>query len=240
MTLGNLDKLVVSCKAYKERLIEHGFAGDKLEVIRWGIPIPNRKLKVAHKKPRLSSSNKMVLWTGFTQQIREKSFQLSLSLAQKITSQKSCIDFVFALKSECYDKAYEYFQNEHLLIITTDSESFMKLLDRVDVLLAPVVRLRSIIAPPLTWIECMARGIPIISTQAPGVDEILIHNQTGFVAKSNEELESLIEKVLEDKDLMSEVSINAKELVKEKYNLKDIAQDYLRLWRENVGATLSS
>jgi len=240
MTLGNLDKLVVSCKAYKERLIEHGFARDKLEVIRWGIPAPNRKLKVAHKKPRLSSSNKVVLWTGFTQQIREKSFQLSLSLAQKITSQKSCIDFVFALKSECYDKAYEYFQNEHLLIITTDSESFMKLLDRVDVLLAPVIRLRSIIAPPLTWIECMARGIPIISTQAPGIDEILIHNQTGFVAKSNEELESLIEKVLEDKDLMSEVSINAKELVKEKYNLKDIAQDYLRLWRENVGATLSS
>jgi glycosyltransferase involved in cell wall biosynthesis len=236
---GNLDKLVVSCKAYRDRLIEHGFSKDKIEVIRWGIPITNRKQKITNRRKH-PSTNKVVLWTGFTQQIREGSFQLSLSVAQKITSQKSSIDFVFAVKSESYDKAYEYFQNEHLRIVTTDSEKFTELLNRTDLLLAPVVRLRSIIAPPLTWIECMARGIPIISTQAPGVDEILIHNQTGFVAKSNEELESLIEKVLEDKDLMSEVSINAKELVKEKYNLKDIAQDYLRLWRENVGATLFS
>ena len=229
---GNLDKLVVSCKAYRDRLIEHGFSKDKIEVIRWGIPITNRKLKVAGKKPRWSSTNKMVLWTGFTQQIREGSFCLSLSVAQKIVSQKPCIDFVFAIKKECYDKAYEFLQGEHLQIITTDSESFTELLNKTDLLLAPVVRLRSIIAPPLTWIECMARGIPVISTQAPGVDEILKHNITGFVAKSGEELETLIQDVLEDEERLAEVSLNARKWVNENYSLKGITQDYLKLWSQ--------
>ena len=231
IAFGNLDKLVVSSKAYREKLIEHGFSKDKLEVIRWGIPMANRKLKTANRK-RYSSTNKVVLWTGFTQQIREKSFHLSLSVAQKIISQKPSIDFVFAFKSECFNKGYEFFEDEHLRIVTTNSESFMKLLDRVDVLLAPVLRVKSIIAPPLTWIECMARGIPIISTQAPGVEEILKHNVTGFVAKSKEELETLIQDVLEDEERLERVSASAREWVCENYSLKGITKDYLKLWSE--------
>ncbi len=73
-----------------------------------------------------------------------------------------------------------------------------------------------------------------------GVDEILIHNQTGFVAKSKQELEELIERVLEERDLLTKVSTRAKEWVRENYNLKDIAGDYLKLWREDGRAILSS
>jgi glycosyltransferase involved in cell wall biosynthesis len=231
IAFGNLDKLVVSSTAYREQLIEHGFSKDKVKVIRWGIPISDKKNRVA-KRDKKDASNKVVLWTGFTQQIREKSFNLSLSVAQKIVSQKSNIDFVFAFKSECFNKRYQFFENEHLQIVTTDPERFTELLGRADLLFAPVVRLRSIAAPPLTWIECMAMGIPIISTQAPGVDEVLKHNFTGFVAGSNEELETLIQDVLKDEERLARVSANAKEWVKENYSLKGITQDYLKLWSE--------
>jgi len=231
MNFGNLDKVVVSSKAYREKLIEHGVAREKIKVIRWGVPIPDGKERLLQKGKKYPST-KVILWTGFTQQIKTESFYLSLSLAQSLIRKRPSVDFIFAFKPECFNKKYELFQEEHLQVITTNTQDFLKLLGGVDLLLAPVENFRSTVAPPLTWIECMALGIPIISTQAPGVDEILKHNLTGFVAKSKEELEVLMEKVLEDENVLSEVSTKAKEWVKKNYNLKDIAQDYLKLWRE--------
>jgi glycosyltransferase involved in cell wall biosynthesis len=238
IVLGNMDKMVASSKAYGEKLIEHGLSKEKIKVIRWGVPLANgNEGKLLEEKT--SSSPKVILWTGFTQQIKIKSFYVSLSLAQNIIRKKLAVDFIFAFKPECFDKRYVSFQQEHLQVITTSPEDFPKLLESADLLLAPVESFRSIIAPPLSWLECMALGIPIITTQSPGVDEVIKHKVNGFVAESDEELEGLIEKVLEDEKLLSKVSTKAKERVKENYNLKDIAQDYLKLWREDGRTVLS-
>jgi glycosyltransferase involved in cell wall biosynthesis len=231
IVFGNLDKIAVSSKAYKDKLVEHGFSNDKVKVIRWGVPVENGKKRLP-KTRKTNRHNRVVLWTGFTQQIKEKSFYLSLSVAQSIIRKNSSVDFIFAFKPECFDKKFGVYQEKNLKIITTEHQDFLELLEKVDLLLAPVENLRSTVAPPLSWIECMSLGIPVISTQAPGADEVLKPNLTGFVAKSNQELESLIEKVVEDKNQFKEVSSNAKKWVKENYNLKDIAQDYLKLWGE--------
>ncbi|HEX9912334.1 MAG TPA: glycosyltransferase family 4 protein [candidate division Zixibacteria bacterium] len=236
VVFGEMDKVVVSSKAYKEKLIENGFSEEKLQVIRWGIPSPNGN--AGSKK--VYSPEKVILWTGFTQQIKKESFYLSVSLAKNILKKNPFVDFIFAFKPECFDKKYEYFRGEHIQVLTTKPENFQNLLPAVDLLLAPIDNYSSTVAPPLTWIECMSLGIPVISTPVPGVDEILIHNQTGFVAKSKQELEELIERVLEERDLLTKVSTRAKEWVRENYNLKDIAGDYLKLWREDGRVILSS
>lgn len=231
LVFGNLDRVAVSSKAYQQKLVEHGFSNKKTKVIRWGVPLENGDQR-ASKKRKTNHRNKVILWTGFTQQIKEKSFYLSLSVAQNIIRKNPAIDFIFAFKPECFQERYGLCQEKNLKVITTDHQEFLKLLDKIDLLLAPVENSNSTIAPPLSWIECMSLGIPVMSTQAPGADEILKHNLTGFVAKSNQELESLIEKVVEDKNQFKEVSANAKKWVKENYNLKDIAKDYLKFWGE--------
>jgi glycosyltransferase involved in cell wall biosynthesis len=240
LIFGNLDKIVVSSQAYRERLMEHEVSSEKVEVIHWGVPFPNGPERTHKKRRKKHSSPKSILWTGFTQQIKEKSFNLTLSVAKSPLKGKSSPNFVFAFKPECFHKRYELFQDEHVQVMATSHQDFLKLLEEVDLLLAPLDNLRSTVAPPLTWIECMAMGVPIISTHAPGVDEIIKHNHTGFVAKTNQELGVLMEKVLEDEDLLSEVSRNAKEWVKQNYNLEQIAQDYLRLWRKDGRVILSS
>jgi len=231
LVFGNLDRVAVSSKAYQQKLVEHGFSNKKTKVIRWGVPLENGDQR-ASKKRKTNHRNKVILWTGFTQQIKEKSFYLSLSIAQNIIRKNRAIDFIFAFKPECFQERYGVYQEKNLKVMTTDHQEFLKLLDKIDLLLAPVENSKSTIAPPLSWIECMVKGIPVMSTQAPGTDEVLKHNLTGFVAKSNQELESLIEKVVEDKNQFKEVSSNAKKWVKENYNLKDIAQDYLKLWSD--------
>jgi glycosyltransferase involved in cell wall biosynthesis len=227
IVFGNLDKVAVSSKAYRQKLLQHGFPGKKVKVIRWGVPLG----KAAGRR-RTDHRNKVILWTGFTQQVKEKSFYHSLSVARNIVRKNPAIDFVFAFKPECFQERYGLYQGENLKILTTNNQDFLKLLRGVDLLLAPVEGLNSTIAPPLSWIECMSLGIPVMSTQAPGAGEVLKHNLTGFVAKSNRELESLIEKVVEDKDQLKKVSGNAKKWIKENYNLKNIAEDYLKFWGE--------
>lgn len=237
MIFGNLDKVVVSSNAFKTKLIEDGFSKEKVEVIRWGISMVNETNKLFDKRGmkedgKKDPSAKVILWTGFTQQVGVKSLQLSLSLARSIIRKKCSVDFIFTIKPECFPKDWRPFEKEHLRVLATTPQEFLKLLERADLLLAPIDNHRSIVAPPLTWIECMAQGIPIMSTQVPGIDEILKHNLTGFVAKSNDGLQDLMERVLEKEDLLAEVSAKVKELVVEKYNLKNIAQDYLKLWEE--------
>lgn len=227
IVFGNLDQVAVSSKAYREKLIQHGFPNKKVKVVRWGVPLGN-----ASDKRKTNHRNKVILWTGFTRQIKEKSFYLSLAVAKNVARKNSEINFLFAFKPECFQERYGLYQEKNLKVITTDHQEFLNLLDKVELLLAPVENSNSTIAPPLSWIECMAKGIPVMSTQAPGADEVLKHCLTGFVAKSNQDLEILIEKVTEDKPLLKEVSSNAKKWVKENYNLKDIAKDYLKFWSE--------
>jgi glycosyltransferase involved in cell wall biosynthesis len=239
IVFGNLDKVVVSSQAYREKLLARGFPKEKVKVIHWGVPVENSKENLLLKTKK-NSSKKVILWSGFTQQIKEESFYHSLSLAQKITKKNPAVEFIFAFKPECFQSKYKAFQGKNLRIVSTTPQSFARILEQTDLLLAPVENQKSTIAPPLTWIECMALGIPIMSTQAPGVNEVLKHNLTGFVAKSNEELEAAVEKVLEEEKHLSEVSQKAKEWVKENYSLKDISQNYLRLWRKDGNAILPS
>ncbi|MCJ7458047.1 MAG: glycosyltransferase family 4 protein, partial [candidate division Zixibacteria bacterium] len=165
LVFGNLDKVAVSSKAYQQKLIQHGFPDKKVQVIRWGVPLGNGE-KVLPEKRKTPHPNKVILWTGFTQQIKEKSFYHSLSVAQNIIRKNAGIDFVFAFKPECFQDRYGLYQEKNLKVITTDHQEFLKLLDKIDLLLAPVENSKSTIAPPLSWIECMVKGIPVMSTQA--------------------------------------------------------------------------
>jgi glycosyltransferase involved in cell wall biosynthesis len=229
IVFGKLDRVAVSSKAYRDELIRHGFPDEKVEIIRWGVPLGNGNRGSSGKR-KTSLRKKVILWTGFTQQIKEKSFFQSLAVARSIVRKNPSVDFVFAFKQECFQDEYGLYREKNLKVIKTDRQEFLKLLGKTDLLLAPVETSGSTIAPPLSWIECMSRGIPVMSTQAPGAEEVLKNNLTGFVAKSNHELGDMIEKVVEDKKLLKEVSGNARGWVRENYNLKDIAEDYLKFW----------
>ncbi len=231
IVFGNLDKVAVSSKAYRQRLLEHGFPGKKVEVIRWGVPLGGGE-KASSPARKTARRKKVILWTGFTQQIKEKSFYVSRAIAQKIIRKNPKVEFVFAFKPECFEKGYGLYQQENLRIMTTDHQDFLKLLSGVDLLLAPLENSKSTVAPPLSWIECMSLGIPVLSTQAPGTEEILKPNLTGFVAKRDQSLESLIEDVVEDKERLRKVSTKARQWVEENYELKQIARDYLKFWGE--------
>lgn len=85
---------------------------------------------------------------------------------------------------------------------------------------------------PTTHIEAMAARLPIISTQIPGVTEIVEHGENGLLCsvKAPEELADAMELIQADKARsLGEKGFN---IAKSKFSLDEIASQHYRLYRE--------
>ena len=72
--------------------------------------------------------------------------------------------------------------------MSTPVETFAGLLAASDVLFSPIFDWDCIVAPPLTWIESMAAGLPVLTTDVPGADELVESGRTGYLAKDDTEI----------------------------------------------------
>ena len=86
---------------------------------------------------------------------------------------------------------------------------------------------------PLTAIESIACGLPIVTFETGGVPEIVENNKTGFIVeyKNGEMLTSALEKLLEDNDLREKMAENAIEASK-KFSSERMALEYMQLYEE--------
>jgi len=80
-------------------------------------------------------------------------------------------------------------------------------------------------------IEAMAAGLPVVTTDAPGVDSIIRHEENGLKAKagSAEELSKAVLRVLDDDALADRLKANALRDVR-RYDWKRVIGDYLNLY----------
>lgn len=83
-------------------------------------------------------------------------------------------------------------------------------------------------------IEYMALAKPVIATRGGGTDEVVIDTQNGYLIDPGNE-EQLLEKLkllINQKNLKTELGKRGNQLAHEKFNLKIMANNYLRLYYE--------
>ena len=233
-SMERLDCLIPYTDCYRRKLLELGMHSSRIQVIRWGVEIKNTYLEASQKRKLkeelgLHPKKKLLLWSGFLQQIRESDFYRTLGVAKSVASKKNDIEFVFSFKPEHKRKKYLDLSEEKVKVIS-DIQDFRGLLETADLFLSPVENARSIVAPPLTWIEAMSLGTPIVTTRVGGVDEIVIDGETGYVASTFEQLEEKIDKAIMNREI-DRMSNSCRSLIRNKYNIKKSAEDYLNLFR---------
>jgi L-malate glycosyltransferase len=86
---------------------------------------------------------------------------------------------------------------------------------------------------PLTVLEAMASGVPVIGADVLGINEVITNNVNGLLFPNNDEkrLVEAIKILLSDKKLSDRLSEAGKSFVKKKYSLADKVKEYDHLFR---------
>jgi len=90
---------------------------------------------------------------------------------------------------------------------------------------------------PVTLLEAMASGKPVIVSDIPGPQDIITQGYNGFLfEKENvDELKKYLELLLTSSELRKKIGENARKTVEDKYTFTKIADEYLKVFNDLVG-----
>ena len=228
--LKKLDAVVTYSNAYKNILMNLNIKEEKVYSIHWGVdtskylPIADYEKDIIRDSLGIDKNKFVILWTGYIQQIQERDFYQTIYVAKKFIALYSDVEFIFCFKPEIFKS--KYFEEAGVRIrVLNGTRNFGALLSSVDLLISPVHKLESTVSPPLTWIESMARGVPVLTTSALGVDEIISNNNDGFITCNyNTLLDNL--KTIKARGISKKVRANARKKICASYDLHNIVDSY--------------
>ena len=223
--LGRAHRVLTGTESSRRLLVGEGCSADRVVVAPWGCPSrPDARVATdARPETRL-------LWSGFLQQIGREDLLRTIKLAQRVRQQRSDVEFTFSLKPECFTAEYAALRQPGV-DVRTDGPAFLRNLSAFDAFLSPVMDNRSTPAPPLTWLEALACGVPIVTTAHPGVDEVVTDGGSGIVAEDYEDLETrLLDPLL--KSRLQRMRGGAHQRHAVRYDIRTVARQYAGIYRE--------
>ncbi|MDO8587186.1 MAG: glycosyltransferase family 4 protein [Armatimonadota bacterium] len=228
-----LDRTVAYSESCRRQLIDAGIPAEAVTVIRWGVrppdSAPDPKI-VASVRQRLGAQpgQSLVVWSGFIMHIQRPDFEAAVAAARKIAEKRPDCRFVFSFKPMCFSPEFKRFEAERVSVYG-DLEDFQDVLAAADFFLSPSVRPGADVSPPLTWIEAMSYGTPLIVTDGPSVSEVIGNGKTGYTARSMEDLPAAVDAALDAPDRAA-VRQKCRDVVREKFNVEKSADHYVTLW----------
>ena len=92
---------------------------------------------------------------------------------------------------------------------------------------------------PRAMMEAMALGIPVCAYQIPGIDKLIIHNETGLLAEfgKTELLRKCWKMLLYDIDFLKKLRENGKYHIVENFSANTMAKKYEFLYQEIINNT---
>ena len=81
---------------------------------------------------------------------------------------------------------------------------------------------------PLSLLEAMAAGLPLVGTDVEGIRDVIYHGQNGFLIKPDDVvgLKEILEVLINNKPLMHKLSQNSKNTAKKFYSLDSCIRGY--------------
>ena len=86
---------------------------------------------------------------------------------------------------------------------------------------------------PVTLLEAMASGKPVIASDIPGPKDVITHDYDGFLFEKQNvvQLKKYLELCLSKEKLRKDVGKNARKTIEEKYTFDKIADQYLKVYK---------
>lgn len=232
-------RIVAYSEAIKRKFENIGIRSEKIFVIPWGVNARKEyatrddNKEIIRKELGIDAACTLILWSGYIQQISRKDFIFAYEVARKVLKIKdNKVVFLFAFKPESYESEFlkGFSQDNNLIIRKTSKEEFDRLTTCADIFFSPVTNSNCVIAPPLTWIEMLNNGVPIITTSVAGAETIIDSGQTGFMSWNENELcKYIIDFKLLNKGKMCQKCLDS---VRQNFNVEKSAEKYLSLFEK--------
>ena len=89
---------------------------------------------------------------------------------------------------------------------------------------------------PVTLLEVMALGLPIVSTNVGGIPNLLVHNETAKLVEANDvsDMVSQIMDYLSNDHARLQISTNARQIVEKNYSKDKIIPKWFKIIDENL------
>ncbi len=128
------------------------------------------------------------------------------------------------LRQELQNKIKEYNLEDRVEINPfEDSDKIRERFSQCDVFVLPCVVASNgdMDGMPLSLIEAMASGLPVVSTPISGIPELISNEKTGFLVspRDGEALADTLQRLLRNEDLRKKIGLAAREHILEHHNL---------------------
>jgi glycosyltransferase involved in cell wall biosynthesis len=227
-SLSKADAVITGTSIAKEKLLQDGCTSRFIEPFSWGSQQEENRTKRKQKGKRITK----LLWSGYIQHIGLKDFIETVKLAKRVLRQRSDLEFTFLFKPESFQEQFMEYAQPGIRIGVTKT-SFIQELNLYDVLFSPLVRNDLSLAPPLTWIEALSRGLPVITTRTMGVEEYIQNKKSGIIFTNWAEMEQwfLEADIHEELGKMHE---SPKWKYSKKFDIAAVSYQYLQLYKRLV------
>ena len=240
-SFAGFDRVVPYSDAFAHRLGTLGFPTGRLRTIRWSVdparflPPTDAERSTAREELGVRADQKVVFWAGFLQQMTPRDLEFSMRVAEKVLrADPDGWQFFFCVKPEHYDPAFRRFERPGISL-TGSAELFHRSRTAADAMLSPISDLRTTAAPPLTWIETMARGVPVVTTRLPGAEEIVSDGTNGLLIESPDEAAERLPELFRPVNRLADVRREARRRIEERFDLARSVEEYEGLWAAMTG-----
>jgi len=222
----NSDKIITVSNAVMRHALNLGASYEKIKVIPNGVD-----LKEFNPGEYRKTEEKRIVFVG--RLFPNKGIQYLIEAAPVILSRYPNVEFIIIGKGPMeaeLKKLIGRLNLEHAFRFLGIVPSVSEIMRQCNIFVRPSLTE----GMPLTILEAMACGLPVIASKIPGTSEIVKDGETGILIKPGDvkQLSNAIIKLIEDEDYARRIKERAYEFIKNHYSWDRIAEEYLKTYNE--------
>lgn len=243
-SLQSPSQVVTVSQSFARQLESRGVPGSQIMVLQnaidpdWCPDFDNQDIAAADLFPGMLQTEKLVLAVGRLS--REKAFPDLVAAVARLKQTRPDLAFRLVIVGEGLERG-----NIEVAVRQAGLERQVHLAGHVNDV-RPYYRAADLLAisswsegSPNALLEAMAAGVPVVSTEAGGIPEIVSHRQTAFLVpvRDSAALADAIGLVLLDRTLAEGMAERARQLINQQYSPLSRTESLVRLYGRLCGRT---
>ncbi len=240
--LKNTNKVIAISQFNKDYLVNNNLClEEKLVVIHCGIFLDRFKFINHYQYNKIFKI--ITLPSGF---VEKKGFDILLDALRKLVEMDKLIE-CYVVGTDLDGKRLNHYmeastdlgiENNVKFIGAVSQDKLTELYNQCNMFVLPCVKDKNnkIDGIPVSLMEAMAVGLPVISTKLSGIPELIEHGRNGLLATPNnsDDLVHLIMCLMDDPILSEQLAKSARKKVEQEFNINISAKQMIKLLKLNT------